>query len=398
MARPDPRSTRVEIDPKAARAVLRGHPWIWREAIRKAPAGLPDGTAVLVCTRDQPFLGWALWDHESPIALRMYGGTQDRPLDAEGIAQSAEHALALRDRMFDLQSTDAFRLCNGEGDRVPGLVIDRYGPVAVVRFDGSAILRWSEAIVEALTPRLRSRGIDCVAVRDPGRGGGMRGVVGRKVPSTVDVREHGMRMQVDLEHGQKTGAFLDQRENRRRVRGLSHGARVLNLFSYAGGFSCAAAIGGALEVTSVDIAHGAHGTAHKTFSLNGLDPAQHLFVTSDVFSFLERAASRRERWDLVISDPPSFAHNERTLTKALGAYRKLHAACSKVLGPSGALCASSCSSHVDHEAFLQTLDDETLGAGRFVVSEVWGQPEDHPSPPCFPEGRYLKFVVLRDRG
>jgi len=202
---------------------------------------------------------------------------------------------------------------------------------------------------------------------------------------------------VDLAHGQKTGAFLDQRENRRRVRELSRGRRVLNLFSYAGGFSCAAALGGATHVTSVDLAQGAHAAAQKSFELNGLRAADHAFVTADAFAWLEQAARRGQVFDLVISDPPSFAPNEKSAGRALGAYRKLHQACAAVTAPGGILCAASCSSHVDMESFLETLDDDALGAERFVMCGAWGPPEDHPTPAAWAEGRYLKFVALRDR-
>ncbi len=168
----------------------------------------------------------------------------------------------------------------------------------------------------------------------------------------------------------------------------------MNLFSYAGGFSVAAALGGAAHVTSVDIAAAAHATAERSFSRNGLDPRDHAFVAADAFVFLERAAERGDRFDLVVSDPPSFAPSERAKPKALAAYAKLHAACAKVLGPAAIFCASSCSSHVTMEDFLSTLDAGALGSRDLRVLEAHGQPEDHPTLPAWPEGRYLKFVVL----
>ena len=204
-----------------------------------------------------------------------------------------------------------------------------------------------------------------------------------------------MAMEVDLGHGQKTGAFLDQRENRARVRALAAGrASVLNLFSYAGGFSIAAALGGAGRVTSVDVAAAAHATAQRTFRANGVDPGAHVFVSADVFAFLDQARARGERFDLVVSDPPSFAPSERARPRAITAYRRLHAAAAAVLAEGGILCASSCSSHVDTEAFLATLDDAALGRSDLCLREVHGQPDDHPTLPAWPEGRYLKLAVL----
>jgi 23S rRNA (cytosine1962-C5)-methyltransferase len=211
----------------------------------------------------------------------------------------------------------------------------------------------------------------------------------------VTVEEHGLAFVVDLARGQKTGAFLDQRDNRARVRAMASGKRVLNLYSYAGGFSLFAAAGGAGHVTSVDVAAAAHATAQASFRASGLDASRHAFVTADVPTFLEAARKRGETWDLVVSDPPSFAPSERAVPRALAAYRGVHRACADVLSPGGILCAASCSSHVDPAAFLSTLDDAALGRDDLRLVELAGAGADHPSLPAFPEGRYLKFAVLR---
>jgi 23S rRNA (cytosine1962-C5)-methyltransferase len=217
---------------------------------------------------------------------------------------------------------------------------------------------------------------------------------GAPSPDTVQVEEHGVPFVVDLAHGQKTGAFLDQRENRQRVGELSRGRRVLNLFSYAGGFSLHAALGGATHVTSVDVAAAAHATAQASFRVAGVDPSAHGFVTADVQAFLQSAREQGKQWDLIVSDPPSFAPSEKALSRALSAYRTLHGACASVLAEGGILCAASCSSHVDASAFLSTLDDAALGERGFAVLEIRGAGPDHPTLPAFPEGRYLKFAVL----
>jgi 23S rRNA (cytosine1962-C5)-methyltransferase len=169
---------------------------------------------------------------------------------------------------------------------------------------------------------------------------------------------------------------------------------VLNLFSYAGGFSLAAALGGAGRVTSVDAATAVHASAQRSFRENGLDPAAHEFVSADAFDFLERAAARRDRYDLVISDPPSFAPSERAKPRAIAAYRRLHAAIARVLAEGGVLCAASCSSHVSAEEFVATLDDAALGRDDLRLCSLHGQPADHPTLPAWPEGRYLKLAVV----
>lgn len=175
---------------------------------------------------------------------------------------------------------------------------------------------------------------------------------------------------------------------------LARGKRVLNLFSYAGGFSLHAALAGATHVTSVDVAAAAHATAQASFRASGVDPSAHAFVAADVRAFLDGARGRGETWDLIVSDPPSFAPSERALPRALAAYRALHGACAAVLAPGGILCAASCSSHVDAAMFLSTLDDAALGQRSLSLLELRGAGLDHPTLAAFPEGRYLKFAVL----
>jgi 23S rRNA (cytosine1962-C5)-methyltransferase len=169
---------------------------------------------------------------------------------------------------------------------------------------------------------------------------------------------------------------------------------VLNLFSYAGGFSTAAILGGAQHVTSVDLAQAAHATAQDSMRANGIDPSAHAFVTADAFMFLDAAKKKGQRWDLIVSDPPSFAPSEKSRPRALTAYRRLHGACAAVLAPQGIFCASSCSSHVSADDFASTLDDAATGRADLSMVELHGPPWDHPTLPAAPEGRYLKFAVL----
>lgn len=403
---------RVHLTATAAAAVRRGHPWVYRDGIagaaghagrRGARALRPaaavtaaSGAVVDLSAEGAPFLGRGLWDEGSPIAVRVFQRTQ-APLDERAIAERLERAFALRDGWFAGRDTTAYRLCNGEGDRVPSLVIDRYDHAAVVRLDGGVLAPWLDRLVPHLARALGARGVRSIGLRAQGDAEGKKltHLHGPPLPERLFVRELGVAMEVDLARGQKTGAFLDQRDNRARVRALAAGRRrVLNLFSYAGGFSVAAALGGAGRVTSVDSASAAHASAQRTFRENGVDPAAHEFVTADVFDFLERARARGDRYDLIISDPPSFAPSERAKPRALGAYRRLHAAVARVLAPGGVLCAASCSSHVTAEDFLSTLDDATLERDDLRVRAIHGQPEDHPTLPAWWEGRYLKFVVL----
>jgi 23S rRNA (cytosine1962-C5)-methyltransferase len=380
----------------AASPLDRGHPWVWRDAVGEGLEGATFGEVVQVLVQRGSPVGQGLVDPRSPIAVRVWthGNT---PLNAALFRERIEAAAALRSRLFAGDGdTDAYRVLHGEGDRAPGFVIDRYAHVAVLRTDGEAAEARVHDVGQAAAEVLASRGVTSLVHRTGAKGQPPRLEVlaGGPPPETVHVREHGVSFVVDLAHGQKTGAFLDQRENRRFVGQMARGRRVLNLFSYAGGFSLHAAIGGAAHVTSVDVAAAAHATAQASFQASGLDPRKHAFVTADVRTFLDAAAGRKEKWDLVVSDPPSFAPNEKAVVRALAAYRALHRACASVLAPGGIFCAASCSSHVSEADFLSTLDDEALERSDLRVLESRGAGPDHPTLAAFPEGRYLKFVVL----
>jgi 23S rRNA (cytosine1962-C5)-methyltransferase len=391
----------IAVARTAQQAILRGHPWVYRAGLVRAPTDLASGAVVELVDEQGSFLARGLWDARSPIAVRVFEREASRRVDLSSLIDRIEHALRLRDEFFARDAdTNAYRLVHGEGDRVPGLVIDRYGPVAVVRVDGDAIEAWLDRLTPPLAAMLARRGLRSVLLRVDAAPGQprARALHGAPPPERIVIQERGMAMEVDLFHGQKTGAFLDQRDNRARVRTMALGRkRVLNLFSYAGGFSIAAALGGAERVTSVDLASAAHATAQRSFRENGIDPGNHAFVTADAMAFLDAARARGDRFDLIVSDPPSFAPNERSVERAITAYRKLHGAVVQVLAERGIFCASSCSSHISTEAFLGTLDDRALGAGahKLRLCELYGQPEDHPTLPAWPEGRYLKFAVLR---
>jgi 23S rRNA (cytosine1962-C5)-methyltransferase len=384
----------VNVTSGAATALRRGHPWIWRAGVAKASDAFATGDAVEV--RGPEPLGQAIWDDASPIAARIYTRATSPKLDAAVIVRGVERAIERRASLASPETT-AYRMCHGEGDRVPGIVLDRYDQVAVLRLDGDAIARWLADLAPLLWRLLEPMGLRSLALRaDKKAGEGKLDVLfGVPPPDSITVRENGVAMVVDLAHGQKTGAFLDQRDNRARVRAMAAGRRVLNLFSYAGGFSTAAALGGATHVTSVDVAHPAHRAAQLAMEANGIDPGAHAFVTADAFAFLAGAAAKKQRWDLVVSDPPSFAPSEKAKARALAAYRKLHGACAAVLAPGGVLCAASCSSHVTADDFTATLDDAALGRTDLSLAALFGPGEDHPTLPAFPEGRYLKFAILR---
>ena len=411
---------RVALRKNLARAVLSGHPWLYRDALR-APPALPDGALVLVTTGDGRPLGRGFWTASTPIAVRML--TTDPTDDiALLVRHRLEAALARRLGFLELARTNAFRWVHGEADGLPGIHLDLYAGLGSVRFDGPgarafyrdfAPVAVEVAAAAAAAPPLSMRAL--IERRSGGRSGARNGepraradaqtdgaataLVGELPRGEVEVRENDLVFGVDLVLGQKGGLFLDQRDNRQRVRELSAGRRVLNLFGYTGGFSVYAASGGAAATTTVDISGGAILAGRENFRRNGLPSAGTAaarFVAGDVFEFLAGATRDhdRDRFDLVVSDPPSFAPSRRALPEALRAYVRLHRLCAEVLEPGGLLCAASCSSHVGEGAFIATITAGCAAAGRrFELLEVRGAGADHPVSESFPEGRYLKFVV-----
>ncbi len=386
---------RVTVHRAAADASRRGHPWIWKRAVARLDGSPVAGAHVQVVAEDGDALGYGIFDPTSPIAVRMWtrGLTA---IDASLMSRRIARAIALREALFADKATNAYRLLHGEGDRVPGFVVDRYADVAVLRLDGSGAEAQANEFVALLHAPLEAMGVRTLVLRSSDKGAPKTAetLMGPDPPDKIEVREHGVPFVVDLLRGQKTGAFLDQRDNRRRLgMRVARGAQVLNLFSYAGGFSLHAALAGA-EVTSVDVAAAAHATAQASFRLAGVDPKAHTFAAADCFAYLEEARKKGRTWDVVVSDPPSFAPSEKAVPRAIAAYKSLHRACALVLAKEGTLCAASCSSHVDATAFTATLDDAALGRDDLRLLELHGPPADHPTLAGWPEGRYLKFAVL----
>jgi 23S rRNA (cytosine1962-C5)-methyltransferase len=305
------------------------------------------------------------------------------------VAERLRSALDRRLAVLDQTKTNSFRWVHGEADLLPGIHVDFYADTAVIRFDGEG----ARAFYEPLEGRLRRAAGSRLAIRS---------VLDRALRNPHarsderEVLEDGLRFAVDLVHAQKGGLFLDHRENRQRVAKRARGASVLNLFGYTGGFSLHAAAAGARYTDTVDIAEGAIEAARRNFEINDLPLTNANFHTRDAFDFLASAIERGASWDIVISDPPSFAHSKKAAEPALRAYRRLHSMAAKVTSPGGLLCAASCSSHVKRDEFLQTIEDGARLAKReWIFEGLYGAAFDHPSLPAFPEGDYLKFAMGR---
>lgn len=376
------------------RSVKRGHPWVFADALRDLPGGEPGTPAILLDnTRGRP-IAVGYYDPSSGVAFRACRVEEPLRLNNDWAETQLQHAWKLRQRLFDA-STTGYRLFNGEGDGVPGLVCDRYADVAVIKLDGPAASAFWD-IDEIAQWLVKNVGVSAVMERRKQRGREGRWLVGPAREQPIEFIEHGMKFTSDVVHGQKTGFFLDQRENRRAMRQLCNGASVLNVFSYTGGFSVAAGVGGAKRVMSIDAAEPAIAAANLHWMLNGLPEEAHVGAVADAFEFLDNARLKRRKWDVVIIDPPAFAPSEASVNRAMSAYRKLAFNGASVTDRGGLLALASCSSHIDETTFLEACEEGVSEAHRrATLLAIHSQPADHPTPLAMPEFRYLKFVLMR---
>ncbi len=379
---------KIKLGRNLRRSLMRGHPWCYRDSILTPP---PVERAQLAQVLDaKGELGWAIYDPHAPLALRML--STDRVPPTTGILQKRfARSLDLR-RTVRSEQTTAFRLFNGEGDLLPGFVCDMYGSVAVIQFDGQGPGEfWDKPMITQWL--LANSG--CTTVVEKNRRNSDRSLEhlgGAACDSEVVIKENGVLFNVNLEKGQKTGFFLDQRDNRDYVRKMNSGKSVLNLFSYTGGFSVYAGLGQARRVASLDISKGAIEMASENWARNGLDPSKHTGLCVDVFEYLD---GEKEMWDHIIVDPPSMSHSEDQKATAKTKYIKLFAAAAKRVQPQGELSVSSCSSHISFDDFFEIINEALSEVRRSgLILRVSGQGPDHPFPHACPEMRYLKFVHL----
>jgi 23S rRNA (cytosine1962-C5)-methyltransferase len=378
-----------------ANPVWQGHPWVFSGAISREEGVFEPGDIVEVCDAEGRTIGRGFANPRSQIRVRMIT-QRDESVDEALLSRRLKEALALRHRLgLPSAETTAFRLANSEGDGLPGVVIDVYGDVCAVQFTALGMKRLEVPLYEELQRLLSPRAILEVSAGGfsqlEGFGSATRVVRGQEVAS-VECKENGILLEVDPLHGQKTGMFLDQRENRRRIGELSKGARVLDVYTYAGGFSLAALRGGAKQATCVDSSARALERAQRHAERNGLGPLE--TVEADAFRFLERTSPRA--YDLVIIDPPKFARAKKDLTAALKGYERLNALAMNACSEGALLATCSCSQLVEEGTFERVIAQAGRSIGRRIqVLEVASQGADHPLPPAFPEGRYLKFILCR---
>jgi 23S rRNA (cytosine1962-C5)-methyltransferase len=401
---PEPTARRIAIHvtPAAERAIRQGHPWVFDQAIRRQSCEGRPGDLAVIFDRQRRFLAVGLYDPCSSIRVRILQRGEPAVIGQDWFQARLMEAAQLRTPLQEEGHTTGCRLVHGENDGLPGLVVDRYDQMLVLKLYTPAWLVHLREVLSALADvvpaeRLVLRLGRTVQVRSEHLHGLSDGLVlfGPELDGPVVFREHGLRFEADPVHGQKTGFFLDQRENRARVEKLARGKTVLNVFSYTGGFSVYAARGGARAVVSIDVSRPALAAVARNFALNCDHPdvaavaATHEALAEDAFEALARLGSDGRRFDLVIVDPPAFAKKQAEVERALSAYERLTHLGLGVLQPGGTLVMASCSSRVGADEFFTTVHRAAERAGRPLREiERTGHPLDHPIG--FKEGAYLK--------
>lgn len=393
----------IQVPLQLKKQLAAGHPWIYRDHLAPNLHVPQRSGGTWVRVECGGWTGYGLWDASSPIAIRIF--SQVRTPDAAWVAAQVRRAWESRAPLRQTATT-AYRVVFGEGDGLPGITVDLYGAFAVIATYADSVRALVPWVVAALRESVPLDGILERIPRGAEEGGDeridngpaakVRQLWGSPPPPDLVIEEHGLKFRANLFAGQKTGLFLDHRENRHYLESWSYGRRVLNCFSYTGAFSVYAAWGGATEVVSCDVAPAAAEDARVNFGLNGFNPNRYEFLVEDCFALLERYARERRQFDLLILDPPSFASSRRQMHAAIRAYTRLNQLALRCVAPEGLLASASCTSQVAPEQFRALLADAAREAElRLQIIHDAGQPLDHPVPTHFPEGRYLKFMLCR---
>ncbi|MCB2205007.1 class I SAM-dependent rRNA methyltransferase [bacterium] len=380
-------------------SLLRRHPWGFSGAVAKVDGTPPAGASVLVRSADGADLGIAAWSPASQIRLRMWSFDPRVHIDDAFFATRIDKALALREQLFAEGQTDALRLVSSEADGLPGFVADQYGDLIVVQFLAAGADAHRETLIRLLQERFPDAAFYERSDSDARKKEGLDSRTGwigeqkRKLP--VAVVEEGLQFSVDVEGGHKTGFYLDQRDNRVLLGQMCDGARVLNCFSYTGGFALHALAGGAGSVVDVDVSGDALTLAMRNVRDNGFDDGRYSQEAADVFSYLRQCRDARRQFDIIVLDPPKFAASASQVEKAARGYKDINLLAMKLLREGGQLFTFSCSGHITPPLFQKILADAAADAGRDASLLVpLMQAPDHPVALHIPESWYLKGWLL----
>ena len=386
--------TRLQLKPNRDRSVRRFHPWIFSGALARLEGTKAPGLVEVVDTEGK-FLGRGFYNPNSQIVCRMLTW-QDEAIDTEFFQHKIGAAYRIRRHLIDTNATNAFRVINAEGDGLPGLIVDRYAEYLVVQISTLGIAHFRNEIVAALQNLMQPQGIfersAGAALNEEGLQPVTQTLAGNEPPGSLQVHENNLLFEVNIHEGQKTGFFLDQRENRAWVARICAGRKLLNGFGYTGAFSVYAQQGGALRVVTVDSSTAAIEMAKRNFALNQLKITPEDFVAADLFQYLR---STTQKFDFIILDPPAFAHRQKDVDNAARAYKDINLQAMKMIEPDGLLLSCSCSQPMAPDLFQKILFAAAADAKRTV--RIIGQSShapDHPINIYHPEGRYLQAVLL----
>jgi 23S rRNA (cytosine1962-C5)-methyltransferase len=393
---------KLTLKPGRERSLLRRHPWIFSGAIAEVRGAPHSGDTVDVRAADGSFLAWAAYSPASQIRARVWSFDETEIPDPDLFERRIAAALALRRTEIPLEATDALRLVHGESDGLPGLVADRYADTLVVQLASAGCERWRETLIEIL--RAQS-GCARVYERSDTEGRELEGfaasaglIAGPAADRPLEIVEHGIRYEVDAAAGQKTGFYLDQRDNRRRAGLLAGDREMLNCFCYTGGFALSALAGGVRSVLSIDSSGPALELAKRNLALNGFEAGRAEWLEADVFGALRKLQREGRQFDLIVLDPPKFAPTPKDAERAARGYKDINLNALKLLRRGGLLATFSCSGGVSPELFQKIVAGAAADAGAsLLLRERYRAAPDHPVRIEFPEGEYLKGLLLERR-
>lgn len=389
------KALRLKMTRDLTKHIKRGNPWVFSDAVEKLKA--PEGSYAILVSHKNEVLAHGFYSPSINLAFRVLNLGDKKFNDAE-VESRLKRAISNKKHLITVENK-CLRLLNGEGDELPGIVADYYNGVLVLKLDGAAAEAfWKKEAFAHFFMEQTEIPVSCVYFKRKNKEEEKGLILAGENESLHDWEflENNVKFRTNIIDAAKTGFFLDQRENRQFIRTISKDKTLLNLFGYTGGFSVYAGLGGATKVTTVDIAPNAIKASDLNWEINLLSAEKHEGICADAFEFVAEAQKEKKLWDIVITDPPSFAPNQKAVESAKEAYAKVFADSLKLVKDKGYFAASSCSGHINFELFLEIVQDAlSRSKRRGKVLLIKGQPEDHPFPFALPEMRYLKFVYLQ---
>jgi 23S rRNA (cytosine1962-C5)-methyltransferase len=393
-------TTQVILKQGREKSVNNRHPWIFSGAISRLEGNPSSGDVVDVWNSKARFVARGIYNEKSQIQVRLLTWNPNDAIDEDFWRRRIRRALAGRQALIETPDTDAFRLIYAEADGLPGFIADQYGTWLVVQFLSLAAERYRQAILDILVDLVAPQGI---YDRSEGEAREKEGLVsvtgpvwGEVPPDLIEIVENGHTFLVDIKLGQKTGFYLDQRENRQKVSKYFFNKEILNAFAYTGAFSVYAAHAGAKQIMNVDSSERALQMAERNMRRNGFGDREDVYAAADVFEIMRSYRDNNWKFDVVILDPPKFAHSKRQVEKATQGYKDINLLGMKLIKPGGVLISFSCSGAVSPDLFQKVLFGAAVDAGRHVqIIERLSQGADHPILLTYPESEYLKGLVCR---